>query len=93
MANQNGTQHIYKVKVCDVITAINEAAEIYSGLQFGGVTPEHAVKKIIGIPCEDSVLHVSKVCHVLSEMETPKMLGGANNGLNNVKRAISVKRF
>lgn len=86
-------QNIYKVHLADAVDAINEAAVVYSGLQFGAALPETAIEQLTNAADEMETLHVSKACKILSNLETPKMLGGANKGLHTAVKVINEKRF
>ncbi len=91
--NNTISQYVYKVSLADAVDAVHEAAAVFSGLQYGGATPESTIEKLTSAADKDDVLHVSKACQILSDLETPKMLGGANQGLQAVIQAINKKRF
>jgi hypothetical protein len=88
-------QLINYVRVDDCLKAIDAAAaRVHEGLIFAAVTPQQAKDAVLAIhQPADGIIDLSRVCQVLGELKTAKMMGQANRGIEQAIAQIKAAKF
>lgn len=83
---------IYVISKGQVLEALDAVSAEYSGLLFGGCTPDELRTDIIAQFESGDPAHVSSICQIIHDKKTPKLLSGANQGLNELVRRVNAAR-
>lgn len=85
---------VYLVHIDDVMSAVDVARVNYGdqSMAFGMINPDELKNKFLNLPHPEGDLHVAAVMQVLNDVETQKMVGTANSGLNWIKGQVRRSR-
>ncbi|MFA0809344.1 hypothetical protein [Microbulbifer epialgicus] len=87
-------QPVYYVSISDIRAIVKEAGNKYRGLEFGDSDADKILSLLLAIEDKtyNSYVKLSKATTLLRSLETTKMPGGANKGLNDIIRALNTRR-
>lgn len=78
----------YKIALSEAIESINKASDDYEGLQFGDCSPQQLIDAFQEKADKEEFISMSKASRLLHHAETRKLIGGANRGIQSIRRAL-----